>query len=88
MPVIQSLQMFVGKKTKFVKVIDYKNLLPGVNVFTLFDTNNNPILERVFFNYNGINIETLGKSSFSKVGDSLKISIPFAKSLNETKQTQ
>ncbi|SEE09993.1 hypothetical protein SAMN04487765_1397 [Tenacibaculum sp. MAR_2010_89] len=73
------------KKTKFVKVIDYKNLLPGVNVFTLFDTNNNPILERVFFNYNGINIETLGKSSFSKVGDSLKISIPFAKSLNETK---
>ncbi|WP_435261278.1 hypothetical protein [Tenacibaculum sp. nBUS_03] len=73
------------KKTRFVKVVDYKNLLPGVNIFTLFDTDNNPILERIFFNYNGINIETLGESSFSKAGDSLKVSIPFTKSLNETK---
>ncbi|WP_431166658.1 hypothetical protein [Tenacibaculum halocynthiae] len=73
------------KKTRFVKVIDLENLLAGINIFTLFDANNNPILERVFFNYKGINIETLGKSSYSKAGDSLKISIPFTKSLNETK---
>lgn len=69
-------------ETSFAKTIDKKNLLPGVNIFTLFDEDNNPILERLFFNYKDVKTVGLEKSRVSKMGDSLLINIPFEKAVN------
>jgi hypothetical protein len=74
------------KETSFIKIIDYKNLLPGINIFTLFDEDNTPILERLFFNYKGIETLTLEEASFSKKGDSLQINIPFSQPSYYTKK--
>ncbi|MFK8061007.1 MAG: hypothetical protein AB8B78_13065, partial [Polaribacter sp.] len=46
---------FTTKET-ITKRIAAKNLLPGTNIFTLFNEENMPIAERLFFNYNGISI--------------------------------
>lgn len=34
--------------------LNYSSLFPGINIFTLFDDYDNPILERLFFNYQGV----------------------------------
>ena len=59
-----------------VKMVDYEELLPGLNIFTLFDENNAPILERMFFNFNGIDIINSGNMSYAKEKDSMRIYIP------------
>ncbi|WP_435254079.1 hypothetical protein [Tenacibaculum sp. A30] len=74
-------------KTSSTKIIDQKNLLPGINIFTLFDENNNPILERLFFNYKGIETLSLGEAKFSKKEDSLQINIPFSQPSYNTKNS-
>ncbi|WP_299105174.1 hypothetical protein [uncultured Tenacibaculum sp.] len=74
------------ESTNFVKVIDQKKLLSGINIFTLFDKNNNPILERLLFNYNGIHTISLKKSKAAKKGDSLLVTIPFANATNFQKE--
>lgn len=73
------------KETSFIKIIDYKNLLPGINILTLFNEDNAPILERLFFNYKGIKTLTLKDAKFSRKGDSLQINIPFYKPPNNAK---
>ncbi len=73
------------QKTSLVKVFDYNDLMPGINIFTLFDANNNPVLERLFFNYKGINALSLEKPSVSKRGDSLQVSIPVSEIVNQAK---
>ncbi len=59
-----------------IKAINNDELFSGINIFTLFDENNAPILERLFFNYEGIHFIQLGKPSLTKLKDSLTIKIP------------
>ncbi|WP_299112341.1 hypothetical protein [uncultured Winogradskyella sp.] len=54
---------------------DPKNLFEGVNIFTLFDDQNQPILERLVFNYNGLDLAKLDTPSIGKVKDSVQISM-------------
>jgi hypothetical protein len=56
--------------------IQDKDLFPGINIFTLFNEENVPVLERMFFNYKGINFYNLKAPLYSKSGDSLRVSIP------------
>jgi hypothetical protein len=62
--------------TSVVKLISYNSLSPGINIFTLFDENDNPLLERIFFNYEGISLIETKPIIYSKLRDSLKIKIP------------
>lgn len=70
--------------TNLVKIIKHEELLPGINIFTLFNENDKPVLERMFFNYDGINFFNSKPLTFKKQQDSLFISIPFDKSLNSS----
>lgn len=58
-------------------VLNYKYLFTGINIFTLFNSENEPVLERLFFNHKGINIVGLEEPNYSKKGDSIQINIPF-----------
>ena len=59
-----------------IKIIDHEELFPGINIFTLFDENNKPVLERLFFNYEGVNLLEYGEANYTKSKDSLHIKIP------------
>jgi len=65
------------KNTEILKLINYNDLFTGINIFTLFDDNNFPLLERLFFKYDGIASIKTGELSFEKDNDSTLISIPF-----------
>ena len=49
------------------------NLFTGMNIFTLFDENNRPILERLYFNYNGIITGDLTPEKVIKQPDSITV---------------
>ena len=83
---VKGLELIFNEKD-LVKILDIKGLFPGVNIFTLFDENNTPILERMFFNYNGIKTLNSGDASYSVLKDSLSIRIPFLKTLVSSMDT-
>jgi len=59
------------------KYIDYDDLFTGINIFTVFNENNIPILERMFFKYDGINFIHTNEATYKKSADSIEISVPF-----------
>nr|WP_321232718.1 hypothetical protein [uncultured Psychroserpens sp.] len=67
---------FTFDTQKITKIIDYRDLYTGINVFTLFDAQNQPILERLFFRFNGINRIQAGDISIKRNQDSLRIKVP------------
>ncbi len=73
-------------KKELTLVVDQKELFSGINIFTLFNENNKPVLERMVFNYDGINILNLGTAEIAKFGDSTQIRIPFPKLVNASEQ--
>lgn len=58
------------------RLLEYKDLFSGINVFTLFNEDNMPILERLFFNYEGINTIETANLSYEQLQDSTKITVP------------
>jgi hypothetical protein len=74
---LKKLPIKFQNKIDLLKVIPYKDLFTGINIFTLFDNENNPLLERLFFNYEGLTFAKSQKSVIKKTNDSILISIPF-----------
>jgi hypothetical protein len=60
-----------------MKVIANQDLFTGLNIFTIFDTNNNPVLERLYFNYNGLNIKISEEVITSVTNDSISVILPY-----------
>lgn len=66
-------------KTNFTKKIPFKKLSKGVNVFTLLDSNNTPIAERIFFNHTKVNILKSENAITKNERDSVKVIFQYAK---------
>ena len=62
--------------TKVTKAIARKDLFAGINIFTVFTEENAPILERIFFNYEGIESLKTAEVYTKKNQDSLLIQVP------------
>ena len=71
-------------KTEITALINLIDFNTGINIITLFDENNKPVLERLYFKHDGIKSIVTGVPSVEKLKDSLLITIPLA-SIN-TKQ--
>ena len=68
---------FNGSKES-ITTIDLKYLYPGVNIFTLFDEQDKPIAERLYFNFNGLPISSISKTESNPIRkDSLQITLSF-----------
>ncbi|WP_091422219.1 hypothetical protein [Formosa sp. Hel1_31_208] len=67
--------------TKLTKAIDKNDLYPGINIFTLFNENNQPILERLYFNYEGVETFKTSDATTRKEDNFLTVQIPL-KGLN------
>jgi hypothetical protein len=65
-------------KTKLTKAIERKDLFTGINIFTLFNENDKPILERVFFNHEGIESLKTTETYTKRNQDSVSIQVPLS----------
>ncbi|MBR9913425.1 MAG: hypothetical protein GYB32_01150 [Algicola sp.] len=82
---IKSIEVDFSDKLSLTKIITADKLFKGMNVFTLFDDRMNPILERLYFNYNGIDImSTTDTYTVTKNMDSLMVSLPVSKNTSST----
>ncbi len=73
----KELDILFDDATTVNKVISLKDLSPGINIFTLFDEQNNPILERLYFNHEGITLKESSKISHNIVKDSIAIQLDY-----------
>ncbi len=73
---IKASDVIFTDNEEILQFINYDDLFSGLNVFTLFDEQNNPLLERLFFKYDGIQLIETGEVSYEKEGDSIMVSIP------------
>ncbi len=63
---------------KITKKISLEKQFSGINIFTLFNSDNKPIAERLFFNYNGISILKSSKASITnRKQDSLMLTLKY-----------
>ncbi|WP_040280603.1 carboxypeptidase regulatory-like domain-containing protein [Psychroserpens damuponensis] len=64
--------------TEIKAYVSHQDFTTGINIITLFDENNKPLLERLYFKHDGIKAAITGVPSVKKLNDSLMISIPSA----------
>ena len=63
-------------KPEVARLINYSDLYSGINIITLFDDKDRPLLERLFFKHEGIKTFQIGQEIVRKQEDSLIIKIP------------
>lgn len=73
---LKVIDILFNESKELSLLIDNVNLYSGMNIITLFDHTNNPILERLFFNYDGVPILTSEKTINQRVNDTFLIKIP------------
>ena len=66
-----------NEKTEVVKLIANEDLYRGINIFTIFDSNNNPLLERLYFNFEGVDIQSAGEEIIVVNNDSISITLSY-----------
>jgi hypothetical protein len=76
---IKTWEFKFDKGPRMEHIVEQKDLFPGMNIFTVFDEHHQPILERLFFNYNELPILESGNPMFQLKGDSLNVDIKIPK---------
>jgi hypothetical protein len=74
---MQIFDILFENDLEYIKVFDPKTLSPGINILTLFNEDNIPILERIFFNFSKINIIESNHISLKKMKDSTRLKLNF-----------
>lgn len=64
-------------EASIIQLIALENLFSGINIFTLFDDNNQPLLERLFFNYESIDVLKSSEGMTKNQMDSIAVTLPF-----------
>lgn len=71
------MDLYFTDDKKVTKVIDLNQAPSGANIITLFNENDQPIAERLFFNYNGIKQLKSNGIAAKKVGDSITVTLAY-----------
>ncbi|NRD24515.1 hypothetical protein HNV10_14750 [Winogradskyella litoriviva] len=71
------MDVYFNDVTEISKVIDISNMASGTNIITLFNENDQPIAERLFFNYEGIKLINQSTITTVKEKDSIEINLNF-----------
>ncbi|TXD82214.1 hypothetical protein ESY86_15395 [Subsaximicrobium wynnwilliamsii] len=72
-----------GSELEVTKVLNYENLFEGINIFTVFNEDGQPILERLFFKYDGIGIVKSETIVTKREPDSVVVTVPFEAAFSE-----
>lgn len=76
---IKAVDISFRESSEVIKVFRKNELYRGLNIFTLFDQNGIPLLERLFFNHQGLEILELTSPSTQSVNDSVKVNFSVRK---------
>ncbi|MDT0559338.1 hypothetical protein RM697_11795 [Ichthyenterobacterium sp. W332] len=76
---LKDVSISFNGETQSTLKIRKSNLFTGINIFTLFNDDNTPLVERMFFNYRGINNALIKDARPVVKGDSLEVKIPVIK---------
>ena len=60
-----------------IKGINYNDLFAGINIFTLFNEKNEPLLERLLFKYDGVNFLKSNSVTYNRKKDSTEVILSF-----------
>tara|TARA_R110002124_G_scaffold287224_1_gene471746 strand:+ start:80 stop:2671 length:2592 start_codon:yes stop_codon:yes gene_type:complete len=71
------MDIYFTDETVVTKAIEYSNSALGVNILTLFNENDKPIAERLFFNHQGLNVLTSNTISATKTRDTVEVNLNF-----------
>lgn len=71
------MDVYFTDNTTVNKAIEYSNTPSGINIITLFNEDELPIAERLFFNYDGINFIKSNDVSGTRKSDSLTIKLSY-----------
>ena len=78
------MDLYFKDNTTITKIIKLDNNSPGITIFTIFNDENQPIAERLVFNYQGISIlESENQKVVTKTKDSIAISLNY-KNINSS----
>ncbi|WP_323788557.1 hypothetical protein [Psychroserpens sp.] len=66
-----------SENTEELKIISNSDLFKGINIFTVFDSNNNPLIERLYFNYDGFKFIESSEAITKSANDSITITLPY-----------
>ena len=79
-----TLQEFDFNQSASINIqLDDEQLFTGMNIITVFDQNNRPILERLYFNHNGINQALTGNANLTALKDSTMVQLPLVNHSNK-----
>ncbi len=80
---IKTISFKFDNQLQVSKIINAEDLSPGINIFTLFDAKKEiPILERLYFNYNGISTAKINLEKQTLATDSTTIELKINKSID------
>jgi hypothetical protein len=71
------MDIYFTDNTIVTKAIEFSNSASGVNILTLFNNDYKPIAERLFFNYEGLNILPPSTISATKTRDTVSVNLNF-----------
>ncbi|WP_179009729.1 hypothetical protein [Winogradskyella forsetii] len=71
------INVYFTDKTEIILEIEHGQSAKGINILTLFNENDEPISERLFFNYQGIDAIKTNGINVSKSKDSININLNF-----------
>lgn len=74
---IDVTEIVFNDELTIMKAFELDNIASGVNILTLFNEENKPIVERSFFNYNGIEIIESRSLAAVKSNDSISLKLNF-----------
>ncbi|WP_412559708.1 hypothetical protein [Winogradskyella sp. MIT101101] len=78
------MDIYFTDETVVTKAIDYSNTATGVNILTLFNGEDKPIAERLFFNHKGIDVLKTNDLSASRKRDTVTVNLGFKNINSET----
>ncbi|MBT8305161.1 MAG: hypothetical protein KJP09_11875 [Bacteroidia bacterium] len=73
---LKTISLSFNEAQEIVKYISYDDLSTGINIFTLFNEEEKPILERMFFKYDNLKTLSSGSVTTTQESDSLTVKVP------------
>jgi hypothetical protein len=74
---IDMIDLVFDKETEIIKTFDLSTLTSGIQMLTLFNENLEPVAERMFFNYNNIDIINANNIEAKTVNDSIIFNLSY-----------
>lgn len=74
---ITTTDIYFNDNLTINKAFDLGDLPVGINIFTLFNEDNKPVVERLFFNYNDLEVIASQDVSTTKLKDSVSIKLNY-----------